>query len=241
MFANFAGEVIPTDCGGVGFTSLGHNLVGLDTGCPVDGSGDQTVDPDTVFTALIGPLQHNGGPTETHALLAGSAAIDAGDPQCSDPQGVPLTTDQRGSPRPVDGNGDGLPVCDIGAVEFQALQHVNAKVTFQPDSSTFMFSRDTSGCPESHVGKFNFKAQLTNTSQSHLSSLAIEIAQLMGGNVLLTEAGLLGEGERFDVPEKGDFLDGRLSPQESVEVPFTVCLKERKPFRLFVDVLGITQ
>jgi hypothetical protein len=138
----------------------------------------------------------------------------------------------------VDGNGDGLSMCDIGAVEFQALQRVNANVTFQPDPSTFMFSQDASGCPESHVGKFKFEAQLTNISQSYLLSLAIEIAQLTGSNVLLSEAGLLGEGERFNVPEEDDLLDGRLSPQESVEVPFTVCLKERKPFRLFVDVLG---
>ena len=44
---------------------------------------------------LLGPLQDNGGPTFTHALLPGSPAIDAG-------RSVGLTTDQRGAPRPVD-------------------------------------------------------------------------------------------------------------------------------------------
>ena len=29
---------------------------------------------------ILGPLQNNGGPTQTHALVAGSPAIDAGDP-----------------------------------------------------------------------------------------------------------------------------------------------------------------
>ena len=47
---------------------------------------------------LLGPLQDNGGPTETHALLPGSPAIDAGDDSIV---GEPLllTTDQRGQPR----------------------------------------------------------------------------------------------------------------------------------------------
>ena len=62
----------------------------------------------------LGPLQDNGGPTFTHALAAGSPAIDAGSGDCPPP-----ATDQRGVMRPVDGNGDGTAVCDIGAFEFQ--------------------------------------------------------------------------------------------------------------------------
>jgi hypothetical protein len=45
----------------------------------------------------LGPLQNNGGPTQTHALLDGSPAIDAGDDFSATP-----TTDQRGFNRPVD-------------------------------------------------------------------------------------------------------------------------------------------
>ena len=56
---------------------------------------------------LLGPLAFNGGPTKTHALLAGSPAIDAA--------AADLTAqDQRALPRP---RGCGL---DIGAVEFQS-------------------------------------------------------------------------------------------------------------------------
>ncbi len=62
----------------------------------------------------LGPLQDNGGPTFTHALAAGSPAIDAGSGDCPPP-----ATDQRGVARPVDGNGDGSAACDIGAFEFQ--------------------------------------------------------------------------------------------------------------------------
>jgi hypothetical protein len=41
---------------------------------------------------LLGPLQDNGGPTETHALLPGSPAYDAGDPSFT----TPPDYDQRG-------------------------------------------------------------------------------------------------------------------------------------------------
>jgi len=46
---------------------------------------------------LLGPLQNNGGPTQTHAPLAGSPAIDAGNPTgCRDSLGALLLMDQRG-------------------------------------------------------------------------------------------------------------------------------------------------
>ena len=57
----------------------------------------------------LGPLASNGGPTQTHALLPGSAAIDAAVPsECPD-------ADQRGVARPQG------PGCDIGAFEAKAL------------------------------------------------------------------------------------------------------------------------
>ncbi len=116
-----AAPTMPDDCfkfDGM-IISLGHNLFGAGTGCPADGSTDQVVDPATVFTDVLGPLQDNGGPTETHNLLFGGPAVDTGETVCTDANGVPLTTDQRGLPRPVDGNSDSIVNCDIGAVEFQ--------------------------------------------------------------------------------------------------------------------------
>ena len=74
--------------------------------------------PERFASANPGPLKNNGGPTQTHALVAGSPAIDAGNPGgCLDNSGALLQTDQRGFPRNVDGNGDGTARCDIGAVE----------------------------------------------------------------------------------------------------------------------------
>jgi hypothetical protein len=100
--------------------STGFNLIG--SGSALDAFTPTThdivgVDP------LLGPLTDNGGPTKTHALLAGSPAIDAGDPALdSDDYNPPLTNDQRGAPfaRIRDGNGDGMAVVDIGAYEFQS-------------------------------------------------------------------------------------------------------------------------
>ncbi len=64
---------------------------------------------------MLGPLQNNGGPTFTMALLSGSPAIDAGvNAYAVDASGNPLTTDQRGLPRIVDGT------VDLGAFEVQA-------------------------------------------------------------------------------------------------------------------------
>ena len=60
----------------------------------------------------LAPLDENGGPTATHALLRTSPAIDAAR---SD---ICLTPDQRGFSRPVDGDLDGFPRCDSGAFEF---------------------------------------------------------------------------------------------------------------------------
>jgi CSLREA domain-containing protein len=57
---------------------------------------------------MLGPLQNNGGRTLTHALLAGSPAIDGGNPAYTGP----LTTDQRGSKRIIGA------ATDIGAFEY---------------------------------------------------------------------------------------------------------------------------
>jgi hypothetical protein len=70
--------------------------------------------------ARLGALANNGGPMLTHALLAGSPAIDAANPGASDGGANRCpATDQRGSVRPRDGNGDAVTRCDKGAYEFE--------------------------------------------------------------------------------------------------------------------------
>ena len=57
----------------------------------------------------LGPLADNGGPTQTHALLPGSPAIDG--VAFDAPNDCPAA-DQRGVPRPQGA------ACDMGAVEY---------------------------------------------------------------------------------------------------------------------------
>jgi hypothetical protein len=59
--------------------SLGHNLIQNGSGWTNVGTGTGDL---VGLDPMLGPLQDNGGPTWTHALLAGSPAIDAGDSGC---------------------------------------------------------------------------------------------------------------------------------------------------------------
>jgi hypothetical protein len=93
--------------GGGTVTSLGYNISSDDGGGFLTGPSDQiNTDP------MVGPLQNNGGPTFTHALLPGSPAIDAGDPQFT----APPYFDQRG-PNFWRVRNDRL---DVGSFEVQA-------------------------------------------------------------------------------------------------------------------------
>jgi hypothetical protein len=86
--------------------SEGGNLESPGNTCGFDQPTDQVnVSADDLN---LGPLQDNGGPTETHALLPGSFAIDVIPPEMCE-----VDEDQRGVTRPV---GDG---CDVGSFERQ--------------------------------------------------------------------------------------------------------------------------
>jgi CSLREA domain-containing protein len=90
--------------------SLGYNLVG--TG---GGTSGFTMPGDTtgIRNAHLAPLANNGGPTQTHALLLFSPAVNAGDPTAvAGMNGVPAF-DQRGEGFPRVGYGR----IDIGAFE----------------------------------------------------------------------------------------------------------------------------
>ena len=90
IVANNSGK----DCSGT-ITSHGYNL-SSDSSCAFSNSGDRdNTNP------VLGTLGYYGGPTPTIPLLAGSPAIDAGNPSgCTDGHGNLLKTDQRGMPRP---------------------------------------------------------------------------------------------------------------------------------------------
>lgn len=90
------------------FISLGYNIIGNGfNGFGFGAVGDQVGTVASPIDPKIGVLANNGGPTQTDALLAGSPAINAGNPALG------LPTDQRGIVRPQGA------APDIGAYERQ--------------------------------------------------------------------------------------------------------------------------
>lgn len=108
---DFTLEATLLDNGGAGscaagttITSQGGNLE-HGTTCGLAGTGDQSgIDP------LVLGLGDYGGETPTHAILAGSPAIDA-------LAACALAEDQRSVARPQDGDSSGGAACDVGAFE----------------------------------------------------------------------------------------------------------------------------
>jgi len=97
------------DCAGT-LASQGYNLVQDTAGCTIAGDTTGNIigqDP------LLGALTNNGGATQTHSLLPGSPAIDAGNPAAPGNGGNACeASDQRGVARPQGTR------CDIGAYEW---------------------------------------------------------------------------------------------------------------------------
>lgn len=91
----------PSDCIGT-LTSHGHNLIEDTAACTIGGPATNDIH---ATAPGLEPLADNGGRTPTHAVLAGSAARNAGDDTTCRP------VDQRSEPRPLGGT------CDIGAYE----------------------------------------------------------------------------------------------------------------------------
>ena len=98
---------------GAAVTSLGGNIVRTPNGAVGFNAQDQlNVNPG------LQPLANYGGPTQTHTVLIGSAAIDRGRNINVTNQNVATSVDQRGAPRFLDGPTAVLNAVDVGAIEF---------------------------------------------------------------------------------------------------------------------------
>lgn len=132
------GTIVADRCSGP-ITSSDDNL---DAGasCALNGPHDQSnVNP------LLGPLANNGGPTFTHALQAGSPAIDKGGTGAGC-----LPTDQRGVTRP-----QGV-ACDIGSFE---LEQAAPQATATAPPSATATATCTPSAPGSGFAKPAFQTQ----------------------------------------------------------------------------------
>jgi hypothetical protein len=117
---NVASDVDFIGSGSNSFRSQGYNLIG--TGNAL-GRFNVTLDRTGITDPVLDQLTDNGGPTRTHALRAGSPAIDSGNPSAvAGSGGVPMF-DQRGTPygRVYNGDGTGGARIDIGAFELHPI------------------------------------------------------------------------------------------------------------------------
>jgi hypothetical protein len=99
IVAGNADDAGSPDCSGTLYSG-GDNLLENPDGCDFIPAGSDVTNVDP----MLGPLEDNGGPTETRAPQPGSPAVDFGSTSCT-------AEDQRGVPR-IQG-----PSCDVGAVE----------------------------------------------------------------------------------------------------------------------------
>ncbi|MDQ5909577.1 MAG: hypothetical protein QG599_1672 [Pseudomonadota bacterium] len=121
---NINGEIF-VDFGAT-LNSLGHNVFGVSSNNGISGTGvinqlPSDITPSVTLAAIVAALTNNGGPTQTHALITDSPAINAGDNTQTTAAG--LTTDQRGAGflriQPAIG------AVDIGAYEEQMVNPIN--------------------------------------------------------------------------------------------------------------------
>jgi CSLREA domain-containing protein len=165
------------------FTSQGNNIIGdssleYDTAYRTAGTAidafNKTGDQRGVTDPKLGPLQDNGGLSQTHALLTGSRAIDKGS--------TTLATDQRGVSRPQ--GAGAAPVDDVGAFELEIAVN-DAPVATDDTADT---DEDTA---------LNYIAVLTNDTDVNGDSLSVSSvtqpsngsASLVNGEVNYTPAG----------------------------------------------------
>lgn len=192
------------------FVSLGGNLT--ETAADDCALTEVTDLPD--MDPSIEPLADNGGIGRTHALLAGSAAVDAGlDEHCPE-------TDQRGFMRPGDGDGDGTAACDIGAYEIVATD------------ADLAVSIDDAPDPVLVGGEVTYTVRVTNNGPA-AASLVIARAAIPAGLTFATGSGSAACAESGGVVE---CALGDLGPGNSVEAAIVATAARNGQAQVTVEV-----
>jgi hypothetical protein len=146
------------------------NLVGIlgGPGGITNGTNNNQVG---VVDARLGPLADNGGPTRTHALLAGSPALDVGDDAVTLAP-LNLTTDQRGVGfnRKADGpDANSTATVDIGAFEAQvSIEDITDKTTNEDTPLSFQFNT-SSGVVNANITATSSNTMLVPNNPANIS------------------------------------------------------------------------
>lgn len=158
-------------------TNLGNNLEYPGTLCGF-----------TQANPLLAALANNGGPTQTHALNVGSAAIDAGDAATCAASPV-SNVDQRGLVRPVGTR------CDIGAVEASTLPGL----TLQPADTTVSVGQGAQFEVGAVGSGLSYQWQISTNGGTSWSAIANTTPYSGATTAILSVAGVPGRsnGTRF--------------------------------------------
>ena len=141
------------NCSGL-ITSQDYNFINPSAACAVMGATTHNL---TGTTPVLGFLQDNGGETWTHPLLAGSPALETGNPATPGSGGAACeATDQRGAIRPQ------ADQCDMGASEGSYAA-----------PAAFVFSHSDSADPAAVGQTLTYTLRLTNTSGALLTGLRV--------------------------------------------------------------------
>lgn len=181
------------DVGGMAFDSEGNNLIG-NTGGSTGWSASDLLNQQK---PLLGPLQNNGGPTNTLALWPGSPAIDAADnDRCP-------AVDQRGITR-KDGDGDRTVICDIGAYERSDLSSPKVSSTTPPTGATGVKRRTNLTAAFSEkmtrttLNKSTFKLFKVNSNGSTTQITNVTVSSSTDGlKVTLNPSNLLAANTKY--------------------------------------------
>ncbi len=169
-----------------------HNLFGgADPG--VTGSNNHFVTP-----ALLGPLANNGGPTQTHALLAGSPAIDAG--ASAEP------FDQRGGPFFARDDGSGV---DIGAYEAQSLALVvdtNTDIVDGDYTAGNLSLREAIGLSNANAGPDTITFDAAVFTGGAANEILLSGTELLITETLTIDASALAENVTIDAQQASRVL-----------------------------------
>lgn len=219
------GNAVPRDCAGnVG--ANGNNLVGTYAGCSIILTTiDKLGDPGLGAFTDQRPAASGAAFGLGHIpLVAGSQAIDNGDPAACTP------LDQLGFPR-ADGDLNGNATCDIGAIEFEPI----VTTLFTISKSETVLARRKRSVYKGGIATLT--AQYRNASASTVARPVFVVREIGDGALLLngdppTPGGV---GARL-TPNVG--VDRLWSPGETVTVRFVLGLEEARTPTFRVDLYG---
>ena len=205
--------------------SDGFNLIGSTSGAMISPQTSDLKDA-SAAPANLGSLKNNGGPTQTHALLSGSVAIDKGN-------STGFTSDQRGFTRPVGianiNGGDGS---DIGAFEFgpppATLANISTRLRVETGDNVLFGGFIITGTqPKKLI------VRAIGPSTSVPGRLENPTLELYSGNTLLAS-----NDNWMDSPEKQAIIDSTIPPANDLE---SAIVRSLAPGSYTTIVRGVNQ